>query len=228
MSHTHTHSHGQQHRVHMYETKISTCLVPLPFKKALLSVFTCLWNSNTFEVVFYVQQVVQTEQFVLVLFMPALEYCIMVFHASLLCIMQQLGEDLHQSHAVQLLLHVQVQQSSSDSAILCTQGSVLWNSRLQNVNNLRQWTELAWLAMQGWTTCRWRYVDKLPAELIMALKNQSGSLEALGLPASWETSKTTRGHMQHTLLNPTCTCYTLNTSSSLLLYVYSKFIWTHL
>ena len=133
--------------------------------------------------VFYVQQVVQTEQLVFVLFMLALEYCIMVFHASLLCIMQQLSEDLHQSHAVQLSLHVQVQQSS-DSAILCTQGSVLWNSRLQNVNDHRQWTELVWLAIQGWTTWRWRYVDKSLAELIMTLKNQSGSLEALGLSAS--------------------------------------------
>ena len=38
----------------------------------------------------------------LVLLMPTLEYCITVFHASLLCIMQQLGEGLPLSLAVQL------------------------------------------------------------------------------------------------------------------------------
>ena len=68
----------------------------LLFEKTLLSVlfyllvkFQRLWS-----VFFYIQCVVQMEQFVLVLFRPALKYCIAVFHASLLCIMQQLDEGL--------------------------------------------------------------------------------------------------------------------------------------
>ena len=63
----------------------------LLFEKNLLSVLCyslVKFILNTSEVVFYVQQVVQMEQFMLVLFRLALEYCFTVFRASLLWIMQ--------------------------------------------------------------------------------------------------------------------------------------------
>ena len=92
----------------VYVAKKSTCLVPYHLKKhCWVHCTTCFCNLNASEVVFYVQQVVQMEQFMLVLFRTALESCIIVFHASLLCIMQQLSEDLPWLCAVQLLLHVQ-------------------------------------------------------------------------------------------------------------------------
>ena len=79
----------------IYMAKKLTCLVPYCLKKHCWVCYsTCLWNFNTSEVFFYIQCVVQMEQFVLVLFRPALKYCIAVFHASLLCIMQQLDEGL--------------------------------------------------------------------------------------------------------------------------------------
>ena len=81
----------------------------------LLMKFQCLQSS--------IQQVVQTEQVMLVLLRLALEFCITVCHTSFN--MQQLSEGLPQSCAVQLFLHV---QQSSDSAICSHRVYVPWNS----------------------------------------------------------------------------------------------------
>ena len=128
------HQHGCQHAevyeniaevqtvyIHIYiyfhVAKKLTCLVPYHSKKHWwVYCSTCLWNLNASKVVFYIQQDVKMEQFVLVLFRPALEYWITVFHASLLCIMQQLGEGLPRSLAVQLTYRCTC--SRGDSRIL--------------------------------------------------------------------------------------------------------------
>ena len=85
---------------------------------------TCPLNLKASKVVVYVHQVaVQTAQFVLVLFRPALEYCITVFSASFLIVMHYAAARRGSTSVacVQLSLHVE-QSSAADSAILCEQG----------------------------------------------------------------------------------------------------------